>query len=206
MGRSHWFSLFAAAVVAVSGTGAAEETNAPPAEAPPKEGSNPMVIVQTSKGDITLELYAKQAPETVRNFLQYVDDKHYDGTIFHRVISGFMVQGGGFTPDMTQKPTRAPIKNEAGNGLKNERGTVAMARTSDPDSATSQFFINVVDNGFLNRAESQDGVGYCVFGRVAKGQEVVDAIRAVRTGRQGYMGDVPVEPVVIRAIVRAPAP
>lgn len=165
-----------------------------------------MVTIQTSKGDIQLELYAKQAPETVKNFLQYVDDKHYDGTIFHRVINGFMIQGGGFTADMVQKPTRAPIKNEAGNGLKNERGTVAMARTSDPDSATSQFFVNVVDNAFLNRAEAQDGVGYCVFGKVTKGLDVVDAIRGVATGRRGYMGDVPVEPVVIRAIVRTPAP
>ena len=162
-----------------------------------------MVVLQTSKGEITLELYAKQAPESVRNFLQYVDDKHYDGTIFHRVINGFMIQGGGFLPDMTQKPTRGPIKNEAGNGLKNERGTVAMARTSDPDSATSQFFINVVDNGFLNRSEAQDGVGYCVFARVVKGMDVVDAIRGVATGRRGYMGDVPTEPVVIHSATRS---
>ena len=179
----------------------AAETNAAVAEA--VEEQKTMVILQTSKGDITVELYEKQAPESVKNFLQYVDDKHYDGTIFHRVINGFMIQGGGFTPDMTQKPTRAPIKNEAGNGLKNERGTLAMARTSDPDSATSQFFINVVDNGFLNRAEAQDGVGYCVFARVTKGMDVVDAIRGVATGRRGYMGDVPVEPVVILSAKRS---
>jgi cyclophilin family peptidyl-prolyl cis-trans isomerase len=180
----------------------AAETNAAAVTAAVEEQKT-MVILQTSKGDITVELYAKQAPESVKNFLQYVDDKHYDGTIFHRVINGFMIQGGGFTPDMTQKPTRGAIKNEAGNGLKNERGTLAMARTSDPDSATSQFFINVVDNGFLNRAEAQDGVGYCVFARVTKGMDVVDAIRGVATGRRGYMGDVPVEPVVILSAKRS---
>ena len=162
-----------------------------------------MVVLKTNKGEITIELYAKQAPETVKNFLQYVDDKHYDGTIFHRVINGFMIQGGGFTSDMQQKPTRGSIKNESANGLKNDRGTLAMARTSEPDSATSQFFINVVDNGFLNRAEARDGVGYCVFARVTKGMEVVDAIRGVATGRRGYMGDVPVEPVVIESVVRS---
>ena len=180
----------------------AAETNAAAPTAAVEEQKT-MVILQTSKGDITVELYEKQAPESVKNFLQYVDDKHYDGTIFHRVINGFMIQGGGFTPDMNQKPTRSPIKNEAGNGLKNERGTLAMARTSDPDSATSQFFINVVDNGFLNRAEAQDGVGYCVFARVTKGMDVVDAIRGVATGRRGYMGDVPVEPVVILSAKRS---
>ena len=180
----------------------AAETNAAAVTAAVEEQKT-MVILQTSKGDITVELYDKQAPESVKNFLQYVDDKHYDGTIFHRVINGFMIQGGGFTPDMTQKPTRGAIKNEAGNGLKNERGTLAMARTSDPDSATSQFFINVVDNGFLNRAEAQDGVGYCVFARVTKGMDVVDAIRGVATGRRGYMGDVPVEPVVILSAKRS---
>ncbi len=190
-------------VASWGGTAAqAAETNAA-AVTEAVEEQKTMVILQTSKGDITVELYAKQAPESVKNFLQYVDDKHYDGTIFHRVINGFMIQGGGFTPDMTQKPTRGAIKNEAGNGLKNERGTLAMARTSDPDSATSQFFINVVDNGFLNRSEAQDGVGYCVFARVTKGMDVVDAIRGVATGRRGYMGDVPVEPVVILSAKRS---
>jgi cyclophilin family peptidyl-prolyl cis-trans isomerase len=193
------------AVVALSRGAGAEETNAAPAQAG-AEGETTMVTIQTSKGDISVELFAKQAPETVKNFLQYVDDKHYDGTIFHRVISGFMIQGGGFTPDMNQKATRAPIKNEAGNGLKNDRGTIAMARTSVPDSATSQFFINTVDNAFLNRAESPDGVGYCVFGKVTKGLDVVDAIRAVPTGRKGYMGDVPSETVLIKAVVRGAAP
>lgn len=166
------------------------------------EGENPMVIMKTSKGDIQIELFPKQAPETVKNFLQYVDDHHYDGTIFHRVISGFMIQGGGFTAEMDQKPTRAPVKNEASNGLKNDRGTIAMARTSDPDSATSQFFINVVDNDGLNRP-SPDGHGYCVFGRVKAGMDVVDAIRGVRTGRRGYMSDVPEETVLINSVSRA---
>ena len=138
----------------------------------------------------------------MKNFLQYVDAKHYDGTIFHRVIGNFMIQGGGFTADMTQKPTQAPVKNEADNGLKNSRGTIAMARTSDPDSATSQFFINVVDNDGLNR-HSPDGHGYCVFGKVVEGMDTVDAIKAVPTGRRGYMSDVPNETIAIESITRA---
>lgn len=166
-----------------------------------KEGANPMVTIKTSKGDIRLELFEKEAPLTVANFLAYVDSGHYSGTIFHRVINGFMIQGGGFTPDMAQKATRAPVRNEAANGLKNDRGTIAMARTSDPDSATSQFFINVVDNDGLNRP-SPDGHGYCVFGKVVEGMDVVDAIKSVPTGRRGYMGDVPQETILIEKIER----
>ncbi len=157
-----------------------------------------MVIMKTSKGDIKIELFADKAPETVKNFLNYVDSKFYDGTIFHRVISGFMIQGGGFTADMQQKPTSAPVKNEAANGLKNTRGTLAMARTSDPQSATAQFFINVVDNDFLNfTSPDARGYGYCVFGKVTEGMDVVDAIRNVKTGNKGFFQDVPVETVEI---------
>ncbi|GAA5158844.1 peptidylprolyl isomerase [Viridibacterium curvum] len=157
-----------------------------------------MVRLKTRFGDITLELFAEQAPETVKNFLSYVESGHYDGTIFHRVISNFMVQGGGMTADMSQKPTQAPIKNEANNGLKNEIGTVAMARTSDPHSATAQFFINVVNNDFLDfRNESVQGWGYCVFGKVVEGMDVVNQIKATRTGRSGFHQDVPVEAIVI---------
>ena len=155
-----------------------------------------MVILKTNVGDITLELDAANAPKTVENFLQYVRDGHYDNTIFHRVIDGFMIQGGGFEPGMKQKPTQAPIENEAKNGLKNVKGSIAMARTSDPHSATAQFFINVNDNSFLDYP-GQDGWGYCVFGQVVEGLDVVDAIRAVKTGRAGFHQDVPVEDVVI---------
>jgi peptidyl-prolyl cis-trans isomerase A (cyclophilin A) len=151
-------------------------------------------------GDIKIELYEKDAPETVKNFLAYVNDKFYDGTIFHRVIAGFMIQGGGFTPDMQQKPTKPAIKNESANGLTNDTYTLAMARTSVPDSATSQFFINVKDNGFLNRAQSQDGVGYAVFGKVTEGQDIITKIEQVQTGRKGMHSDVPVEPVVIKSV------
>jgi peptidyl-prolyl cis-trans isomerase A (cyclophilin A) len=156
--------------------------------------------MSTSLGDIKIELYEKEAPESVKNFLSYVNDKFYDGTIFHRVIPNFMIQGGGFTPDMQQKPTKPPIKNEAGNGLKNDTYTLAMARTSVPDSATSQFFINVKDNDFLNRDKSQDGVGYAVFGKVIEGMNVVDKIKAVSTTRKGMHADVPSEPVIIKAV------
>jgi len=152
----------------------------------------------TSLGDFTVELYPAKAPETVKNFLQYVKDKHYDGTVFHRVIDGFMIQGGGFNAEMQQKPTRAPIVLESKNGLKNERGTLAMARTGIPDSATAQFFINAVDNDFLNfRAPNAQGWGYCVFGKVVEGTDVVDKIRLVRTGTSGFHSDVPVEDVLI---------
>jgi peptidyl-prolyl cis-trans isomerase A (cyclophilin A) len=156
--------------------------------------------MSTSLGDIKIELYEKDAPETVKNFLAYVNDKFYDGTIFHRVIPGFMFQGGGFTPDMDQKQTKPPIKNESSNGIQNDTYTLAMARTSVPDSATSQFFINVKSNDFLNKASAQDGVGYAVFGKVIGGMDVVDKIEKVATGRKGPHSDVPVEPVVIKSV------
>jgi peptidyl-prolyl cis-trans isomerase B (cyclophilin B) len=152
----------------------------------------------TTKGAFTLELDAAKAPKTVENFVQYVKDGHYDGTIFHRVISNFMVQGGGFTPGMSQKPTRATVENEANNGLKNDLYTVAMARTNQPHSASAQFFINVKNNDFLNfTAPTPQGWGYAVFGKVIDGKDVVDAIKAVPTGRKGMYDDVPVEDVVI---------
>lgn len=157
-----------------------------------------MVKLHTNFGPITLELNAEAAPDTVKNFLQYAKDGHYDGTIFHRVIDGFMIQGGGFTPDMEQKATREPLQNEAGNGLKNAAYTIAMARTPNPHSATSQFFINVADNAFLDyREPSASGYGYCVFGKVVEGMDVVDRIRKVRTGMRSGHQDVPVENVVI---------
>lgn len=161
-----------------------------------------MVRLHTSLGVITLELDADKAPKTVANFLAYVKAGHYDNTVFHRVINGFMVQGGGFEPGMRQKPTQAPIENEAGNGLKNDRYTVAMARTSDPHSATAQFFINTADNGFLDfRAENAQGWGYAVFGRVVEGSEVIDSIERVKTGRKGFHDDVPLEDVRIERAV-----
>jgi len=156
------------------------------------------VALETSKGTIVLELDAERAPKTVENFLGYVRSGHYDGTIFHRVISGFMIQGGGFDADMHQKSTREPIQNEADNGLKNMRGTIAMARTNDPNSATAQFFINTVDNGPLDhRSKDVRGWGYAVFGQVVEGMDVVDAIAAVATTRKGPYSDVPAEPVTI---------
>jgi peptidyl-prolyl cis-trans isomerase B (cyclophilin B) len=166
-----------------------------------------MVILHTSHGDITLLLDAENAPATVANFLQYVRDGHYDNTIFHRVIDGFMVQGGGMEPVMKQKPTRATIANEAGNGLKNKKYTVAMARTSEPHSASSQFFINVADNDFLDyKGPSPQGWGYCVFGRIIAGQDVVDRIKAVPTGNAGMHQNVPNDDVVItRAEETGPA-
>lgn len=157
-----------------------------------------VVVIETSKGTIKAELFADKAPITVKNFLQYADDKHYDGTIFHRVIADFMIQGGGLEPGLKPKQTRAPIKNEAGNGLSNKRGTLAMARTGEPDSATSQFYINVVDNPFLDRANADDMVGYCVFGQVIEGLDVVDAIKGVATKKS-----VPVQDVVIKSVRRA---
>ncbi|HVJ60907.1 MAG TPA: peptidylprolyl isomerase [Burkholderiaceae bacterium] len=157
-----------------------------------------MVKLHTNQGVITLELDAAKAPKTVENFLAYVKAGHYDGTIFHRVINGFMIQGGGFAPGMRQKPTEAAITNEAGNGLRNQKYTVAMARTGDPHSATAQFFINVADNDFLNHtAPSGQGWGYCVFGKVVEGQDVVDKIKSVKTGRSGTHQDVPEQDVVI---------
>jgi peptidyl-prolyl cis-trans isomerase B (cyclophilin B) len=157
-----------------------------------------MVILHTNHGDITLELDALSAPKTVANFLQYVRDGHYDNTLFHRVIDGFMVQGGGMTPGMKQKPTRAGVANEAANGLKNTRYTVAMARTSDPHSATAQFFINVGDNAFLDHtAPTAQGWGYCVFGKVVAGEDVVDKIKGVATADSGLHQNVPREDVII---------
>ena len=157
-----------------------------------------MVELQTNKGVIRIELDADKAPKTTANFLDYVRKGHFDGTIFHRVIDGFMIQGGGFVPGMKQKPTGAPIENEADNGLKNARYTIAMARTNDPNSATAQFFINVADNAFLDHsAPTPQGWGYAVFGRVVSGEDVVDAIKGVRTGSKGFHQDVPVEDVVI---------
>jgi peptidyl-prolyl cis-trans isomerase B (cyclophilin B) len=159
-----------------------------------------MVILHTSHGDITLELDAENAPKTVENFLQYVSDGHYDNTIFHRVIDGFMIQGGGMEPGMKQKPTRAPVANEAANGLKNRKYTVAMARTSEPHSASAQFFINVADNDFLDyKGPSPQGWGYCVFGRVVAGQDVVDRIKGVPTGNSGFHQNVPRDDVVIKS-------
>lgn len=159
---------------------------------------SPRVKLATSAGDIVVELDQAKAPKTVENFLQYVKDKHYDGTVFHRVIDGFMIQGGGFTADMQQKPTRAPIALEASNGLKNDKYTIAMARTGNPDSATSQFFINVKDNAMLN-APKPDGYGYTVFGKVVAGTEVVDKIRAARTGTKSGMENVPLDTITIQS-------
>jgi cyclophilin family peptidyl-prolyl cis-trans isomerase len=166
-------------------------------------GANPKVLLKTSKGDITLELYPDKAPGTVKNFLAYVDAKFYDGLIFHRVIKGFMIQGGGLTADFSTRPAKSPIKNEAGNGLKNDRGTIAMARLGEVDSATCQFFINHVNNDFLNHlADTPDGFGYCVFGRVVAGLEVVDAIATTPTMTVHGMKDVPRETVTIISVRR----
>jgi peptidyl-prolyl cis-trans isomerase B (cyclophilin B) len=162
--------------------------------------ANPKVEMETSKGKIVIELFPEKAPETVKNFLNYVEAKFYDGTIFHRVIPNFMIQGGGFTSDMKTKSAGAPIKNEADNGLKNERGTIAMARTGDPHSATAQFFINAVNNDFLNhKSKTQQGWGYVVFGKVITGMDVVDAISAVKTVTRGSYRDVPAETIEIRS-------
>lgn len=163
---------------------------------------NPVVILHTNHGTITLELFAEQAPLSVANFLEYARAGHYDGTLFHRVISNFMIQGGGFDAEFQQRPTREPIRNEADNGLSNERGTVAMARTSDPHSATAQFFINVTDNNFLDHRSPASGQtwGYAVFGRVSDGMDVVDAIRQVETGRRSFHQDVPVADVIIERV------
>ena len=159
------------------------------------------ILMTTTLGSMTLELDADNAPETVENFLSYVSKSFYDGTIFHRVINNFMVQGGGFTADMEQKATQAPIENEANNGLKNARGTIAMARTQDPHSATAQFFINVQDNDFLNHTgENMQGWGYAVFGKVTDGEDVLDKIRFIQTGSRAGHQDVPVEPIIIESV------
>jgi peptidyl-prolyl cis-trans isomerase A (cyclophilin A) len=189
----------------VEETKAAPEAKAPapqppaaPAVEPVKVG-NPIVIMKTSKGQIKVELYPGKAPTTVANFLVYAKRGHYNGTIFHRVIPGFMIQGGGMTPDMTPKPTMAPIKNEATNGLKNDRGTIAMARTNAPNSATCQFFINVVDNAMLNYF-GPGREGYAVFGKVIEGMDVADAIVGVPTKNAGMQQNVPVEPIIIESV------
>ena len=184
------------------GGGASPEAppQASPSQQPVGEG-NSVVVIKTNKGDIRVELLADKAPLSVKNFLAYADEGFYDGTVFHRVIDGFMVQGGGFGADMRQKPTKAPIKNEADNGLKNDRGTLAMARTSQVDSATAQFFINLVNNDFLNHGERD--FGYAVFARVVGGMDVVDQIAKVRTARSGPHEAAPVEPVVIESVKRA---
>ena len=166
--------------------------------------ADPVVEVATNLGTFVIELDPAKAPKSVENFLAYVDANHYEGTIFHRVIPTFMIQGGGYDQQMEKKPTRAPVTNEAANGLKNKRGTVAMARTSDPHSATSQFFVNVVDNAFLDHAAKDDrGWGYAVFGKVTEGMDVVDKIKGVKTGAQGpFAKDAPEDPVVIKHIKR----
>jgi cyclophilin family peptidyl-prolyl cis-trans isomerase len=165
------------------------------------QGANPVVIIETSMGNIKVELFEDKSPITVKNFLGYVDDKHYDGTIFHRVIADFMIQGGGFDANMKEKRTKDPIKNEAGNGLSNKKGTLAMARTNDPDSATAQFFISVKDNDFLDRKGRN--AGYAVFGKVVEGMDVVDKIKGVATTSKGGHDDVPREAVTIKSIKRA---
>lgn len=206
--------VFATALLFGGGIAFAEDaakTEAPKAEAPKKETKSKTekketakvehVEIDTSLGKIEVELDAVKAPESTKNFMKYVEAKHYDGTIFHRVIKDFMIQGGGMDEKMSEKKTNAPIKNEAGNGLQNTRGTIAMARTNVVDSATSQFFINTVDNAFLNhRDETPRGFGYAVFGKVTSGMDVVDKIRAVPTGNKNGMDDVPTTPVVIKSI------
>jgi peptidyl-prolyl cis-trans isomerase B (cyclophilin B) len=164
-----------------------------------------MIKLQTSLGDISIKLDPAKAPETCANFLRYVEQGFYDGTIFHRVIKGFMIQGGGFTADMHQKPVGSPVKNEADNALNNKIGTIAMARTSDPHSATAQFFINVADNDFLNhRSPTPSGWGYCVFGQVAEGMDIVQSIAKSKTGSQGGHQDVPLTPIVITKVTAEP--
>lgn len=192
-------SLLLSSIYLIGSTCFAQEA-APAADAPTAAAKVVKVTMETSKGAIELELDQEKAPLSVANFVAYAKKGHYDGTIFHRVIPGFMIQGGGFSADMNQKATDEPIKNEGGNGLLNKRGTIAMARTMVPDSATSQFFINVADNSMLDRANSQDGVGYAVFGKVTKGMEIADAIVAVATKSVGPHANVPVEPITIKSI------
>ena len=195
--RTVLFCLALSAAQVLGQDTAATETT-PAAE----EASATMIKLKTNHGDITLKLFDDKAPETVKNFVQYVEDGHYNGTIFHRVIDNFMVQGGGFDKDMRQKTTRGQIKNEADNGLSNDVGTIAMARTPDPHSASAQFFINVRDNDFLNfKSATAQGYGYCVFGEVAEGMDVVNKIKGVKIGNKGGHQDVPVEPVVIQEAV-----
>jgi cyclophilin family peptidyl-prolyl cis-trans isomerase len=195
-----------ALMLGISGCGASEPGKQTVSTAPAAgQPANPRVLIETSKGNITVELFPARAPQSVGNFLNYVKTGFYDGLIFHRVIPGFMIQTGGMTPDMVEKPKNAPIRNEADNGLKNLRGTLAMARTGEPHSASSQFFINVADNAFLNhRGKSFEGWGYAVFGQVIEGMDVVDAIVAVPRGDRGPHGDVPIEPVVMKRVTVLP--
>ncbi len=191
------FSLVCAASLALS-LGSAAQAASSTSNQGKSMSTSPRVSLQTNQGDILIELDAEKAPKTVENFLRYVKEGFYDGTIFHRVINNFMIQGGGFEPGMKQKQTHAPIENEANNGLKNDRYTLAMARTSDPHSATAQFFINIADNDFLNfTSPTPNGWGYAVFGKVVEGTDVVDKIKSVKTGSKGFHQDVPVEDVVI---------
>lgn len=201
-------TLFAATLLlGIAGCGASEPPTQKVSTAPAAgQPANPSVLIETSKGNITVELFPTQAPQTVKNFLGYVARGFYDGLIFHRVIPGFMVQTGGMNPDMTEKPKQAPIPNEADNGLRNLRGTLAMARMGDPHSASSQFFINVANNHFLDhRGKSLQGWGYAVFGQVVDGMDVVDAIAAVPRGNRGPHGDVPLEPIVMQRVRVLPA-
>ena len=193
---TRWMWIACLALCCATGFAFAEEEGGETVE-------KPIVVITTSMGEISIELYPDKAPITVENFLQYVDDEHYDGTIFHRVIKGFMIQGGGFDPAMNQKPVRDPIKNEANHKLPNEVDTIAMARTQIVDSATSQFFINTKDNVSLNfRSADMRGFGYCVFGKVTEGLDVVRAIEAAATGQRGRFGDVPVETITIESVRR----
>jgi peptidyl-prolyl cis-trans isomerase A (cyclophilin A) len=162
-----------------------------------------MIRFETTLGDFTIEFFEKEAPLSVANFLSYIDDGHFDGTIFHRIVPGFVIQGGGFTEDMTQKKTKPPVKNEADNGLKNSRGSLSMARTNDINSATSQFFVNLKDNDFLDH--SRQNFGYAVFAKVTQGMDVIDKIAAVETGRRRGFDDVPVEAVIMKSVRRVPA-
>lgn len=198
--RSIVRSLFTALCLGAAATALADDTAKPADAATPEVPAVAYVNLSTSKGDILLELNGEKAPISTANFLSYVDDKHYDGLIFHRVIPNFMIQGGGFTPDMKERDVKAPIKNEWKNGLKNSRGAIAMARTQVHDSATSQFFINVVDNPFLD--QPRDGAAYAVFGQVVAGMDTVDAIREVPTGNKGMHQNVPTEAVVINSATR----
>jgi cyclophilin family peptidyl-prolyl cis-trans isomerase len=186
--------MISACLITLAAMAAAGTASANPSD------KNPVVTIETSMGDIQVELFADKSPITVKNFLSYVDDKFYDGLIFHRVMTGFMIQGGGMEPGLKKKETKDPIKNESGNGVSNERGTIAMARTKKADSATSQFFINVVDNSRLDKAKYQDGVGYCAFGKVIKGMDVVDKIKEVEVEDKGENERVPVKDVVIKSI------
>ena len=210
--RHAWLAAVSLGLVVAVGCAGGDETTAG-GETPPvnkeeqsvKPAGNPVIVIETSKGAIKAELWADRSPGTVSNFLAYADEKFFDGLIVHRVIAGFMIQGGGFTSNMNQKATRAPIKNEASAAAPNQRGTLAMARTPQVDSATAQFFINLADNGFLDhKNETAQGFGYCAFGKVTEGMEVVDAIGKVKTGNVRGFDDVPLESVEIKSIRRAP--